>query len=311
MGADPSAKLLAGSGKQRQQVAAVCYRVGKCGIEFLLVQTRGGRWIFPKGGVEPGLTAAQSAAQEAFEEAGVHGRMEAVAFARYFHRKPNAATARKNARPPATRSVPPGWAVIVHLCEVARLETPQESDRHPTWFCPEKAKRRLLQDRSPEFGSELARVIDRAVARIRRLHHESTNSSVHRHRDGLHEVRFEAHQATPLHANLRVAALIGDFFRQHRHERTAAAIEVALHAHLRKAHPIGALAAASLGSSSPVRRPILRLGSGSSSAADSIHKIAAIDGRRNGVGARPCPVQAGRAPASPRDPVKKKQAVDR
>jgi len=57
---------------------------GGRGIEFLLVQTRGGRWIFPKGGVERGLTRAQSAALEAFEEAGVHGRIEAAAFARYF-----------------------------------------------------------------------------------------------------------------------------------------------------------------------------------------------------------------------------------
>ena len=47
--------------------------MGRRGIEFLLVQTRGGRWIFPKGGVERGLTYAQSAALEAFEEAGVRG----------------------------------------------------------------------------------------------------------------------------------------------------------------------------------------------------------------------------------------------
>ena len=38
---------------RRQEVAAVCYRMRKRGIEFLLVQTRGGRWIFPKGGVNP------------------------------------------------------------------------------------------------------------------------------------------------------------------------------------------------------------------------------------------------------------------
>ena len=43
-----------------QQVAAVCYRVRGEDIEFLLVQTRGGRWIFPKGNAEPGLTHAQA-----------------------------------------------------------------------------------------------------------------------------------------------------------------------------------------------------------------------------------------------------------
>ena len=78
----------------RKEVAAVCYRMRKGGIEFLLVQTRGGRWIFPKGGVEPGLTDAQSAALEAFEEAGVHGRMEAISFARYFKRREPASAAK-------------------------------------------------------------------------------------------------------------------------------------------------------------------------------------------------------------------------
>src|SRR5882672_7445208 len=66
-----------------EQVAAVCYRVRKSGIEFLLVQTRGGRWTFPKGSAEPGLTHAQAAALEAFEEAGAHGRMEEASFTRY------------------------------------------------------------------------------------------------------------------------------------------------------------------------------------------------------------------------------------
>ena len=70
-----------------EQVAAVCYRVNGRGIEFLLVQTRGGRWTFPKGGVEPGLTLAQTAALEAFEEAGGHGRIEETSFTRYARRK--------------------------------------------------------------------------------------------------------------------------------------------------------------------------------------------------------------------------------
>jgi hypothetical protein len=32
-----------------EQVAAICFRVRGSDIEFLLVQTRKGRWIFPKG----------------------------------------------------------------------------------------------------------------------------------------------------------------------------------------------------------------------------------------------------------------------
>src|SRR5437016_9781286 len=70
-----------------EQVAAICYRVRNRTIEFLLVRTRGGRWIFPKGSAEPGLTRAQAAALEAFEEAGVHGRMEEATFTRYVRRE--------------------------------------------------------------------------------------------------------------------------------------------------------------------------------------------------------------------------------
>jgi 8-oxo-dGTP pyrophosphatase MutT (NUDIX family) len=151
--------------KRRQQVAAVCYRIRKHRIEFLLVQTREGRWIFPKGGVEPGFTHAQSAALEAFEEAGVHGRMEEVPFARYYRRKRDTAD--------TTTTFPPELAVAAHLCEVTRLETPQESKRNPTWFAIGKAKQRLREERTLEFGAELARVADRAAARVGRLRGES------------------------------------------------------------------------------------------------------------------------------------------
>jgi len=139
-----------------EQVAAVCYRVRKSGIEFLLVQTSGGRWIFPKGSAEPGLTHAQAAALEAFEEAGVHGRMEEKAFTQYIRPQ-------KGSDSSAIRTT-----VNAHLCEVLWLDPPQESGRNPTWFSVEKAKRRLQQDRNTDFGDALAEVLDRAANRIQR-----------------------------------------------------------------------------------------------------------------------------------------------
>ncbi len=172
--AQPSAKFLrlAHLRKLRkcEQVAAVCYRIRGQDIEFLLVQTRGGRWTFPKGGAEPGLTHAQAAALEAFEEAGVHGRMEEASFTRYFLRKPG------DARNSATSSAGKGLAVSAHLCEVSRLDPPQEFNRNRTWFSPEKAKWQLREDRPSDFGSALARVVDRAVNRIRRLREVSEAS---------------------------------------------------------------------------------------------------------------------------------------
>ena len=143
-----------------QQVAAVCYRAGEKGIEFLLVQTGKGRWTFPKGSAEPGLTHAQAAALEAFEEAGVvDGRMEEVAFTRYLRRKSS------NMRNPLRAAL----AVHAHLCEVFQLDPPQEFRRNPSWFTPDEAKRHLRQKRNPEYGDELARVVGRAVSRIRQL----------------------------------------------------------------------------------------------------------------------------------------------
>jgi 8-oxo-dGTP pyrophosphatase MutT (NUDIX family) len=145
--------------RQREQVAAVCFRILSTGIEFLLVRTRRGRWTFPKGGAQAGLSHAQSAALEAFEEAGVHGRIEEVAFVRYTRRKLAAENELGYVQA----------AVRAHLCEVLHLDVPQEANRNPTWFSATKAKRRLGEGRTRENGSELARVVDRAVARIRRL----------------------------------------------------------------------------------------------------------------------------------------------
>ncbi len=139
---------------QLEQVAAVCYRVRGASVEFLLVRTRKGRWTFPKGGAELGLTHSQAAALEAFEEASVHVRIEEAPFTRY----------RRGKR----INMEEFGEGIVHayLCEVLRLGTPQEPNRNRTWFSPEKAKWQLRESRTTENGAEMARVVDCAVARI-------------------------------------------------------------------------------------------------------------------------------------------------
>ncbi len=246
--------------KERQQVAAVCYRRGKRGVEFLLVQTRGGRWIFPKGGVESGLTHAQSAAVEAFEEAGVHGRMEEIPFARYFRRGQDAARFSEGEH-----------AVAAHLCEVTRLEPPQELNRNPTWFSADRAKQRLLKDRAPEFGAELARVVERAESRIQRLHARAPRIPDRVYAEGLQEVRFEAFEYGRRHGE----AVFARYFRGQRDTHSSAAIEAVVQAHLRKIQPVGV--------SGEIRRPVLRLGTGAGSPADAANNVTAIDGGRRAV----------------------------
>jgi 8-oxo-dGTP pyrophosphatase MutT (NUDIX family) len=59
----------------RTQFAALCYRVKSNKVQILLVTTRRtGRWIMPKGWPIDGLTPQDSAACEAWEEAGVVGQ---------------------------------------------------------------------------------------------------------------------------------------------------------------------------------------------------------------------------------------------
>jgi len=162
--------------RERQLVAAVCFRILSTDIEFLLVRTRRGRWTFPKGGVEAGLTDAQSAAIEAYEEAGVHGRIEEISFTRYKLFRTGFAVGE------ASHDL-----VYAHLCEVLRHSPPMERYRDPTWFSSEKAKGRLAQGRSAENATELARVVDRAVSRIRRQTGRTLIAN-----DPLLKVQFEA-----------------------------------------------------------------------------------------------------------------------
>jgi 8-oxo-dGTP pyrophosphatase MutT (NUDIX family) len=140
-------------------VAAVCYRLRDGEIEFLLVKTRAGRWTFPKGRVEDDATRSAAAAREAYEEAGVQGRVDPLPFATYLHSK-----ARN------VRAAHAEFKVEAHLCEVHELVTPEESFRDPTWFSTAKTKRRLHEERRPQYGSELARVVDQAMEQIARRH---------------------------------------------------------------------------------------------------------------------------------------------
>ncbi len=56
------------------QAAALCYRLARGHPEVLLITSRKAqRWIIPKGWLIDGLSASETAAQEAWEEAGVIG----------------------------------------------------------------------------------------------------------------------------------------------------------------------------------------------------------------------------------------------
>lgn len=70
----------------RRQVGAMIYRRQQQNLEVLLVtsNTRK-RWIIPKGNLEPDLDARESARLEAYEEAGVEGRISTDPLGSYLH----------------------------------------------------------------------------------------------------------------------------------------------------------------------------------------------------------------------------------
>lgn len=140
------------------QVAAVCYRNGSSGIEFLLVTTDGGKWTFPKGAIEPDLSHSEAAANEALEEAGAKGTIDRTHFHVYLHSKG------VFWKKPGVRE----FAVKTFLMEVRKVVTPEEPLRNPTWFNAEQAKVALRQRREIKYSKELCTVIELAMREILR-----------------------------------------------------------------------------------------------------------------------------------------------
>jgi 8-oxo-dGTP pyrophosphatase MutT (NUDIX family) len=139
------------------QVAAVCFRRQAAAVEFLLVNTNGGnKWTFPKGSTDARLSHSQAAEREAGEEAGALGTIEPRHFHLFIHSK-------------GVFWQPGGvqeFVVKAFLMEVHEVRRADEPMRHPTWFSPEEAKRRLAKGREVKYAREMEVVIDRALERL-------------------------------------------------------------------------------------------------------------------------------------------------
>ena len=138
------------------QVTAVCYRHDAGSTRFLLVRTSSGRWTFPKGRLEDGLSQAEVAALEAFEEGGVEGRVHPRPVGRYLHRKESLRGASKDV------------CVLAYILEVKKSAVPAESHRTPRWFTATEAKQRLANRRSAKYLRGMERVFDSALQQIAR-----------------------------------------------------------------------------------------------------------------------------------------------
>ncbi|MDZ8188610.1 MAG: NUDIX hydrolase [Nostoc sp. ChiSLP02] len=74
--------------KVLKQSGVIPYRFNNGKVEILLISTRNHQyWVIPKGDIPNGMSPPDSAAKEAWEEAGVIGRVDANQLGTYKYRK--------------------------------------------------------------------------------------------------------------------------------------------------------------------------------------------------------------------------------
>lgn len=118
------------------------YRTRARETEILLVKSAGGKhWVIPKGWITPWLTSAQSAAKEAWEEAGVVGTIKLPAIGYYRVQK---------------------WG-LWHKVEVFLLQVTQEFANYPEseirarqWMSLTEAVQQIRQDDLKQLFEKLS-----------------------------------------------------------------------------------------------------------------------------------------------------------
>lgn len=119
---------LLGRRPPEMQVAALC--LSETTGQVLLVTSRGtGRWIVPKGWPMPGRTLAGAAMQEAWEEAGVKGRIGDGEIGRYHYEKDQ----------DRGFAIPVEVRVFPLYVDCMKERFPEVDQRKRRWFAPAEA----------------------------------------------------------------------------------------------------------------------------------------------------------------------------
>ncbi|MET3599013.1 NUDIX hydrolase [Martelella mangrovi] len=118
----------------RQQYAALCYRLTKTkkktAIEVLLITSRDtGRWVTPKGWPMADKAPHEVAAQEAFEEAGIRGKVSEKPLGNFSYLK----------RLDNGTSVPCIVDLFPLRVRKAKSKYPEADERTRKWTSPEEA----------------------------------------------------------------------------------------------------------------------------------------------------------------------------
>ncbi len=112
-----------------KQSGVIPYRVRNGKIEVLLITTRNRKgWVIPKGDISHGMSPPDSAAKEAWEEAGVVGQVDTLELGTYKYRKRGKT-----------------YRVKMFLLSVETLleEYPEASQRKRQWLNTRKAVRQV------------------------------------------------------------------------------------------------------------------------------------------------------------------------
>lgn len=100
------------------------------GIEVLLITSRETRrWVVPRGNPIPGRSPAESAAQEAYEEAGIRGAVDAEPVGHYFYFK-----RRRNGD-----LLPAEVRLFRMRVAEEKDDWPEKGERERRWFAPQEA----------------------------------------------------------------------------------------------------------------------------------------------------------------------------
>lgn len=127
----------------RTQFGALVYRIVNDKVQVLLITSRGTkRWIVPKGWPMPGMTPAKAAAQEAWEEAGVKGKVTNHCLGLFSYNK---VLDKK-------KSIP--CVVLVYPVKAQSLakDFPEAGQRRRKWFSLKKAAAKVAE---PELAQIL------------------------------------------------------------------------------------------------------------------------------------------------------------
>jgi len=129
------------------QAAAVPYRRTGPRLEFCLITSISkGHWGFPKGIIDPGETAVETALKEAEEEAGLHGCIEGEPLGQYEYHK---------------------WDSVLIVTTLLMRVAGEDDDweeahlRRRCWCQADEARAKIRND-------EIRRLLDTALERIER-----------------------------------------------------------------------------------------------------------------------------------------------